>query len=318
MFPKILGTWDMRYMKKLWILLLSGSIFVSVLSSGCLDNNGDKNDENKTMTFGELMMDYEKVVDNTSSTVTENFLSLAEGDTVVIQDIIQSLIYVPIAGYTNLFFKSVPETPLHIQGDITMAFDDRDKVELEMHIITVAFTEENSSTGETWTYDVETFMEQWDPDNKMFRPIHQRHIHLIKKAGTVILMTYDEFLNDFTRNFDNETKTGISEFQSLDDGDTVIIQDTIENITYWGQWDYTSLHFASSSGNPFHIHGDITADFRRGDHIEIELSIKNYVFTEEDPDTKEVWTFEYETFREGWNEETEKHIPVPPEYIRHA
>jgi len=131
-----------------------------------------------------------------------------------------------------------------------------------------------------------------------------------------IRMTFEEFANEFNQSMDNETKTIVYWFESLDDGDTLIIRDTINNTIYSEPVQYSSVEFVSSPGTSFPIEGNITGTFKKGETVEIELHIINTTFTMQYPSTGELWTFTVETFQEGWDNETHDYIPIPPECIR--
>ena len=138
----------------------------------------------------------------------------------------------------------------------------------------------------------------------------------LDNKGAVVTMTFDEFVNDFNESVNNQTKTIRYLFESLDDGDILIIKDTINDTLYNESLNYSRVEFVSSPGTSFPIEGNITDIFSIGDAVEIELHIRETAFTKLNPYSGELWTFQLETFREGWDDKTNDYIPVPQKYVR--
>lgn len=137
---------------------------------------------------------------------------------------------------------------------------------------------------------------------------------LENEEGKAITMTMEELMNDYNQSVDNDTKTITYWLTSLNDGDTLIIQDTLNNIIYNESYDYTMIEFESSVGRPFPnpIEGDITDSFGKGDTVELKMHIINVTFPYQG------WTIKYETFEEGWDKESNTSIPIPQACISHA
>ncbi len=134
--------------------------------------------------------------------------------------------------------------------------------------------------------------------------------------GKVITMTMEEIINDYEYNVDNDTKKFTGWYKSLNESDTLIISDTINNITYIESYDYTTVEFESALGEGFPIEGDITDRFGIGDSVELELHIIEVIFTQQM--NNETWTIELETFEEGRDSENNTFIPLPQNVISHA
>lgn len=128
------------------------------------------------MTFFQFTRDYTQDMDNITRTVTYGFQSLIPGDTLIIRDVINNTLYDPSNEYTNIEFTSAIGTSFPVQGDITDEFVPGDIVELELHIISVNFTDQHPYTGEVWFIEMETYREGWDSENNM--PILIPNIHL--------------------------------------------------------------------------------------------------------------------------------------------
>jgi len=131
-----------------------------------------------------------------------------------------------------------------------------------------------------------------------------------KKA---IVMSMSEFMNDYNMSIDNATKHLYYYFNSLDDGDELIIKDEIYNITYNATRNYTGIVCVTEKNNTFPIQGDITDEFKSGDTIEIDVHIINDTFPHPyDP----TWTISIETLKEGWNKTSHQFEYVPREFIK--
>lgn len=139
------------------------------------------------------------------------------------------------------------------------------------------------------------------------------------KNGDATVMTFGQFLVDSKTHVDNETKQVMEWFQSLDEGDTLLIRDTINKITYMEAFGFTSIDFASSYiDDSVMIEGDITNDYSSGDRIMLQLTIIRDTFTWEDTTTGELWTYNFECIQEMWDTEQKNSVPIPSYYIRHA
>jgi len=299
-------------MEKISIVCILLCLIVSIFSSGCLE---DDNDTNRIMSFKELANDYVVEKDNNTKIVIQNFLSLNDTDTVIIQDSITNISYNQVDNYTLIEFGSNPGESLTVAGDITHDFGPGDTIEIPITIGVDVFMEENPYTGEMWTYDMEVMREAWDNETHEYGPFPQQYFHHVNPADKTVTMTFEEFADDITSDYNNQTKTATYWFRSLNDGDTVIVHDTIHNISYSESEDYTHIEFNSRLGNSFAIQGDITDDFSPGDTIEIKMHIISLTFTQRNTNTNEDWTIKMETMKEGWDMENNEYIPIPRKYV---
>lgn len=287
-------------------------VFLFLFGTGCLENGKEK-----IITFGELHHDYNQETDMEKNTLTEYFSSFDDGNTLIIRDTINDIIYREESNDTGIEFISLLGERFSIKGDITKEFMKGDDVELQLHIISVSYTKQDSSTGEIWTFNRETLQEGWDSKNNTFIPVPQRYISHASYENKKRVMNFHSFIEGYNQTFSNESKKIIFDFLFLDEGDTLLIWDTLGNITYGEANGYTSIGFVSRPGTSFRIQGDITDGYRKGDDIEIELHIIKASFTEINPYTNETWTYEIETFKEIWDDENRINIPLPQKNIRH-
>jgi len=290
------------------LLCLIGGIF----NSGCLENN---NGNGKIMSFKELADDYIVNKNNNTKEVTQDFQSFDEDDTINIQDSINNISYNQADDYTLIEFSSSPGETLTIAEDITHDFGPGDTIEMTLTIGRDVFMEENPYTGEMWTYDMEVMLEAWDNETHEYGPFPQQCFHHVNPADKTVTMTFEEFANDLASDYNNQTKTATYWFQSLNDGDTVIVHDTIHNVSYSQSEDHTNIEFNSLLERSFAIQGDITHDFATGDTIEIKMHIISLTFTQSMTSTNEDWTIKMETMKEGWDTKNHEYIPVPQKYV---
>lgn len=289
-------------------------LFLFLLGTGCLEEG---NENGNVLTLGELYQDYNQETDMEKNTLREYFSSYDDGDTIIIRDTINDITYREESNDTGIEFISLLGERFSIKGNITNEFMKGDDVELVLHIISVSYTKQDTTTGEIWTFSRETLQEGWDSKNNTFMPIPQGYIHHANYENKKRVMNFQGFIEGFNQTYNNESKKIISDFLFLDEGDTLLIWDTVENMTYGEANGYTSIGFVSRSGTSFRIQGDITDDYKKGDNIEIELHITKTSFTEVNPYTNETWTWEIETFKEIWDDENRMYVPLPQEYIRH-
>lgn len=137
--------------------------------------------------------------------------------------------------------------------------------------------------------------------------------------GDMTVMTFGQYLVDSRRHVNNDTKQVIEWFQSLDEGDTLLIRDTINNIMYLEISDCTQIDFASSFlDDDALIQGDITNDFAPGDRVILQVTIIKDTFTWQDTKTGELWTYNLECVQEMWDTEQKTSNPLPSYCIHHA
>lgn len=128
-----------------------------------------------------------------------------------------------------------------------------------------------------------------------------------------IVMSMSEFMKDYNMTADNDTKYLYYYFDSLEDGDELIIKDTIYNLTYHYAQNYTDIRCVTEINSTFPIQGDITNKFESGDSIEIDVHIIKDVFPHPyDP----TWTISIETIKEGWDTTLHQFILLPQEFIK--
>lgn len=130
-----------------------------------------------------------------------------------------------------------------------------------------------------------------------------------------IVMTFEELINDYKSTYNWEAAYRIENFTSLTQGDTLILRDQIHTITYLADENITQIEFNSSTGldNFFPIQGNITGAFSIGNSVEIRLHIIKVTFSH--LENNQSVTIERETFKEGYDTNTNTYIPVPAEYI---
>lgn len=289
-------------------------ILIAVLNCGCIGN--DK--ENVvTMTIEELINDYKQSSNNTTKTYSYQLESLDDGDVLIIKDTLNNVLYQEPYQYTLIDFGSAESPPFAIEGNITDKFRNGDDVELKVHIIHVIFVQQLDN--ETWTIELETFQEGWDSETNTSVPIPQSYLKLLEDGeGKVVTMTIFELVDDYNESWNNSTRKITGVFNSLEDGDTLIIKDTLNSLVYNESGGYTLIDFETLPGSPFSIEGDITDNFKQGDIIELTLKVIKVIFRQQNPYTGEIWTFEHETFKEEWDSANNVYIPIPQQYIRHA
>ncbi|MDD3492862.1 MAG: hypothetical protein PHZ19_05145 [Candidatus Thermoplasmatota archaeon] len=127
-------------------------------------------------------------------------------------------------------------------------------------------------------------------------------------------LSMGEFMDDYSRETDNESMTYSILLGSFEQGDKVIISDTIHNVTHreTQNTSWTALSFSSYAEQAIPIEGDITGDFERGDAVELHVHIINATFSYQG------WTIEYETFEEGWDRHNDTQALIPQRYLQHA
>lgn len=135
------------------------------------------------------------------------------------------------------------------------------------------------------------------------------------RGGKVITMTMEELMNDFDESIDNDTKKIKTWFKSLDKGDTLVISDVLNNITYFESDNITSVEMRSNP-SPIYIEGNIAYIFKTGDDIRITMQVIEVTYVRQI--NEEVWTYEIETFKESWDRINNTSIPIHQKHITHA
>jgi len=126
-------------------------------------------------------------------------------------------------------------------------------------------------------------------------------------TGNTYTMTAKEMQDDMTMDTDWATYIKIL-YTTLADGDTVVIQDTITEISYDSETDRTTVTFewtedevTGSLNLPFE--GDITATYQAGDEVKVTVTIKHVEFTYETSGAS--MDYEIEIFDEQWTTQEE-------------
>jgi len=129
-------------------------------------------------------------------------------------------------------------------------------------------------------------------------------------SGQTVTMTAEELFNDMEMDTDWETYITMG-FTSLDEGDTLVVQDNISNITYNPEIDGTEIIFeypgqgGGSSSTKFLIESDITDSFSLDDEVKIAMTIKHVTFTYNGT------AYDMEVFEEAW--ESDEYYTSHPE-----
>jgi len=122
-------------------------------------------------------------------------------------------------------------------------------------------------------------------------------------TGNTYTMTAKEVQNDMTMDSDWSTYVKIL-FNSLEDGDTLIIHDTIDDISHSSDTDRTTITFNTSEGGDmtsslnYPFEGDITGSYQIGDEVKITATIKHVEATYEQDGSS--MDYELEIFEEMW------------------
>ena len=119
-----------------------------------------------------------------------------------------------------------------------------------------------------------------------------------EEHGAVVIFSMEELVADNIQRVDNVTKKIVTDFTSLNVGDTLHITDSITNLNYDSEYGTTIVQFGSNDGNGLSIEGDVTDRFQTGDTVTITLHIIRVMFLRQDPNSEVIWTFDIETFKE--------------------
>jgi hypothetical protein len=257
-------------MKKIFVI---GVMFLLIIVglSGCFDDSGKHEDETANLQLQISVLNYQCLVDGPIEVLlslrnigTKN-ISIGE---IVIPDTLQFYITTPDGYYVhcNDFFSQdvvdygilSPDFPLHIEYNISnMTFGNEN--------ITINFTTEG-------IYSIKAiFKDSLESNTDEFK---------IRKASTLVF-TAQQFIDDANINKTDDKLT--IDYQSLDYGDTVIVQDNIYDIGYFEDENATQVIFRADEFNlindsatnlTFDFAGNITDNFKSGDFVKITFHIK--------------------------------------------
>ncbi|MFO8133836.1 MAG: hypothetical protein R6U10_07915 [Thermoplasmatota archaeon] len=286
------------------IVLAAGCILLVACGAGCLDSEG----ATATMTLGEFSDDYVRSSDNDTMVMTDMLASLDPGDVLLLRDTITNMTYMTAAGYTQIGFASLPDTGFPVKGDVTGTLAPGDTVEMRLHVIAISY-EEQLSSG-TWTFRQEYFREGWNADNQTFVPVPREIIRRVGE-GKAATMTMGELIADYDYSYDNATREISSLLVSLNEGDVVVVNDTLYSLTYNASGGYTAIDFETMKGYTFNIAGDITGSYQAGDRVTLTLHVIRVTTTKQMNNA--TWTIEEETFEEGWDDG--EYVPIPQKYL---
>lgn len=137
------------------------------------------------------------------------------------------------------------------------------------------------------------------------------------KEGTgTIILTAQQYVDCLETFFDNITNKLVINFTTLDDGDFVIVKDTVYDINYYETFNITSITFnVNESKNGlfggtltaavFAFEGNITDEYSIGDVVKISFHIKHYMFNDTMPlgAGDEKIFYDLEVPEEGWDQD---------------
>jgi len=249
--------------KQILIIGLCCVLIIGTLS-GCVDNqNGNVNDGGTTgntitMNAEELMADIS--YDSDENSITLLFISLEDGDTLILQDTIDSITYDSVADSTDIRFTLLSgegigsELSFTFIGDITEAYHISDEVKITLHVIHKTFFHSDNN------YDIELFEEQWVDEDTLItfanQPISESTISLVNAAS----ITENKTLyvdDDGSKNY-----TSIQEaIDAASIGDTVYVHNGVYNenieisnlLTVTGESREATIIDGGNTGNVVHI-----------------------------------------------------------------
>lgn len=115
-----------------------------------------------------------------------------------------------------------------------------------------------------------------------------------ENSGGKTFMVTTEELNDHAH-FVNNNTTLLIFYDSYEDGDALIIQDIISNVTYDQTFNATGISFTSPSGiRGFAFQGNITDKYKEGDEVKITVHLKHVTFSYNGKN------YDMEIFAEEW------------------
>lgn len=134
-----------------------------------------------------------------------------------------------------------------------------------------------------------------------------------------------QFSEEIEISYNDTIKKAVLNYESLQDGNKVIIIDIIDYIQYMDNLDATNIEFnvntsASAGGHissvTFDFAGDITENYKINDKVKITFTIKHVIFSYNN------WTYDCEVYLDGWDQD--KYIKnnfyqiLPQSCITHA
>lgn len=119
-----------------------------------------------------------------------------------------------------------------------------------------------------------------------------------------IVMSAQQFSDDIESEINESNKYFTVNFKSLDEGDIVIINDTIDSIRYLNDFNITAIRFdwdstpdESVAGIEFDFFGNLTNAYNENDAVTITFAIRHVQFSYEG------WSFDCEVYEESWNQD---------------
>ncbi len=146
---------------------------------------------------------------------------------------------------------------------------------------------------------------------------------LEEKDGEITTMTFEEFISDYHTEYVNTSGNTSGQFRgwysTLNAGDTVVIEDTLQKIVYDDTYDTTTVEFKSIEGRTvqFQVEGDLWNKFQEGDNITVTLHIIHVNYTQQ-ISPSEIMSIDKEIYEEGWDSVNNHEIPVPQQFIQPA
>jgi len=147
--------------KKVFVVI---PIAAMLILTGCIGKKATG--KTVVMSLKELSEDFNYTMNQTTFHYVAFFKSLDPGDTVIIKDNISEK---RVSGnMTLLLLSSLPDGGFYFDANLTN-FNEGDEIEIELHIGSDSFTQQNGQ--QIWTIDTEVLEEGWDFDRHTTKPL---------------------------------------------------------------------------------------------------------------------------------------------------
>lgn len=129
---------------------------------------------------------------------------------------------------------------------------------------------------------------------------------------TVTMKGFFEIMQNQSVTNDTEAKYIYGDLPSVEENDTLVIADTVQQVAPRPSYNITQFKFASEPNASLYVEGNQSGVYAAGDDVEITFHIIEDVFQHPDQINKTGWQISIEVVQEIWSQTQHRYSPTMP------
>lgn len=129
---------------------------------------------------------------------------------------------------------------------------------------------------------------------------------------TVTMKGFVDIITNLSVTNDTESKYLYGDLPSVEENDTLVIDDTIQQVISNTSYNMTQFTFASEPNAPLYLEGNQSGAYGAGDDVEITFHIIEDVYNHPDETNFTGWHVSLEVFQEIYNQNYHQYSYIMP------